>query len=58
MRIAPLLIVTVPVKDAPDTAPVTRSVAAIVRVRGLPDALPAGVTMQAPVMLNVATDPP
>ena len=58
MRIAPLLMVTVPVKDAPETAPVTRSVAAIVRVIGLPDALPAGVTMHAPVMANVYTAPP
>jgi len=58
MRMAPLLMVTVPVKAAPDTAPVTRSVAAIVMVRGLPDALPAGVTIHPPVMANVATDPP
>ena len=58
MRIAPLLMVTVPVKDAPDTAPVTRSVAAIVIVSGLPEASPAGVTVQEPVMANVYTAPP
>ena len=53
MRMAPLLMVTVPVNDAPDAAPVTRSVAAIARVSGLPDALPAGVTVHAPVMAKV-----
>ena len=57
MRMAPLLMVTVPVKDAPDVAPATKSVAAIVTVSGLPDDSPAGVTMQDPVMLNVATAP-
>jgi len=58
MRIAPLLMVTVPVKDAPETAPVTRSVAAIVMVIGLPDARPAAVTVQAPVIAKVYTVPP
>ena len=58
MRMAPLFIVTVPEKDAPVVAPVTRSVAAMVMVSGLSDAVPAAVTAQAPVMGNVYTAPP
>jgi len=58
MRMAPLSIVTVPVYVKPEAAPATRSVAAIVMVSGLPDARPAAVTVQAPVIAKVYTVPP